>query len=301
MKKLAFLLAGLLALSMTACGQAPSTSSTSSDASVGASSLPESASASPVAIPEPTLDQKPVVLKQFEKATGPQVILKTSMGDIEIMLFPDEAPKAVENFLTHAKDGYYNGLLFHRVINDFMLQGGDPKGDSTGGESIWDAPFEDEFSDSLRNFRGALSMANSGTDTNGSQFFIMQGKTATTDNYALNAYSNQLYGQAQRRIYAKIATGATQAEVEAYAAAEQTKFDALMKTGVPADFAARMEPVIAKYTEVGGATHLDNKHTVFGQVTKGMDVVDAIAAVEVTAPGDKPKQDVTIVSITIKE
>ena len=93
------------------------------------------------------------------------------------MFFPEYAPKAVENFLTHAKEGYYDGISFHRVMEDFMIQGGDPNGDGTGGESIWGEPFEDEFSDQLFNFRGALSMANSGSDTNGSQFFIVQKTT----------------------------------------------------------------------------------------------------------------------------
>ncbi len=101
-------------------------------------------------------------------------IIHTTLGDIKIMLFPEYAPKAVENFLTHAKEGYYDGLSFHRVIDDFMIQGGDPKGDGTGGESIWGEPFEDEFTPQLHNFYGALSMANSGSNTNGSQFFIVE-------------------------------------------------------------------------------------------------------------------------------
>lgn len=95
-------------------------------------------------------------------------------GTVKIRLFPELAPKAVENFVTHAKDGYYDGLSFHRVIENFMIQGGDPNGDGTGGESIWGEPFEDEFSVQLAPVRGALCMANSGDDTNGSQFFIVQ-------------------------------------------------------------------------------------------------------------------------------
>ncbi len=102
------------------------------------------------------------------------VVMKTSMGDITIKLFPEYAPKAVENFLTHSKNGYYDGLKFHRVIKDFMIQGGDPIGNGTGGESIWGLPFEDEFTPQLHNIRGALSMANAGPCTNGSQFFIVQ-------------------------------------------------------------------------------------------------------------------------------
>lgn len=101
-------------------------------------------------------------------------IMETNFGDITLRLFPEQAPKAVENFTAHAKEGYYDGLLFHRVINAFMIQGGDPNGDGSGGESIWGEPFEDEFSEELYHFNGALSMANSGADTNGSQFFIVQ-------------------------------------------------------------------------------------------------------------------------------
>lgn len=95
-------------------------------------------------------------------------------GSVYIRFFPEVAPKAVENFITHSKEGYYNGLTFHRVMNDFMIQGGDPSGNGTGGESIWGTPFEDEFSYSLVPYRGALCMANSGSNTNGSQFFIEQ-------------------------------------------------------------------------------------------------------------------------------
>ncbi len=89
-------------------------------------------------------------------------------------LFEKDIPKAVENFLTHAKNGYYKGIIFHRVIKDFMIQGGDPTGTGMGGESIWGRSFEDEFSMDYFHFYGALSMANAGPNTNGSQFFIVQ-------------------------------------------------------------------------------------------------------------------------------
>lgn len=101
-------------------------------------------------------------------------IMHTTMGDIKIKLFKDETPKTFENFTTHAKNGYYNGLIFHRVIKDFMIQGGDPTGTGRGGESIYGAPFEDEFTPTLHNIKGALSMANAGPCTNGSQFFIVE-------------------------------------------------------------------------------------------------------------------------------
>lgn len=107
--------------------------------------------------------------------------IKTNFGSIRVKMLPEAAPKAVENFLTHARNGYYNGIIFHRVINDFMIQGGDPTGTGMGGESIWGDPFEDEFTSDARNFRGALSMANAGPGTNGSQFFIVQAGPETID------------------------------------------------------------------------------------------------------------------------
>jgi peptidyl-prolyl cis-trans isomerase B (cyclophilin B) len=102
------------------------------------------------------------------------VEMVTSMGSIKIKLFPDQAPKAVENFIKHSEEGYYEGVIFHRVIEGFMIQGGDPEGTGMGGESVFGGPFEDEFSKELFNIRGALSMANAGPNTNGSQFFIVQ-------------------------------------------------------------------------------------------------------------------------------
>ncbi|MDE6723306.1 MAG: peptidylprolyl isomerase [Eubacterium sp.] len=116
-------------------------------------------------------------MNQLEVKDGVKAIMKTNMGDMEFVLFPEVAPKAVENFVTHAKEGYYNGLIFHRVIKDFMIQGGDPTGTGCGGESIYGKSFEDEFSIDARNYYGALSMANSGPNTNGSQFFIVQAKS----------------------------------------------------------------------------------------------------------------------------
>ncbi len=107
------------------------------------------------------------------EASNPIAVMKTTKGSIEIELRPDMAPKAVENFITHSKNGYYDGLIFHRIIKDFMLQGGDPTGTGRGGESIWGEPFEDEFSpNAVFDKPGILAMANSGRNTNGSQFFI---------------------------------------------------------------------------------------------------------------------------------
>ncbi|KAM1804018.1 hypothetical protein ACFX12_029932 [Malus domestica] len=151
------------------------------------------------------------------------VILRTTMGDIHMKLYPEECPKTVENFTTHCRNGYYDNLIFHRVIKGFMIQTGDPLGDGTGGQSIWGREFEDEFHKSLRHDRPfTVSMANAGENTNGSQFFI------TT-----------------------VAT-----------------------------------------------PWLDNKHTVFGRVIKGMDVVQAIEKVK-TDRGERPQVDVKILNVTV--
>ncbi len=178
---------------------------------------------------------------QFEKPAKDSkvAIMETEKGTIKLCFFPEYAPKAVENFLTHAENGYYNGITFHRVINDFMIQGGDPTGTGSGGESIWGDDFEDEFSVKLRNFRGALSMANAGPCTNSSQFFIVQAKEVGLD-----------------------------------------MLQQMKRAGTDADGDGFPEEVIEKYAEIGGTPWLDYKHTVFGQVFEGMEVVDAIAAME---------------------
>lgn len=188
-------------------------------------------------------------LLQFPKngydKSAPVAVMETSKGTITLVFFPEEAPKAVENFLTHSKNGYYNGVTFHRVIQEFMIQGGDPEGTGMGGESIWNQGFGVEASSKLFHFRGAISMAHSSQpNSNGSQFFIVQ------------------------------ATSAQQ---------------------IPATLSDLAK---AKYQEIGGTPFLDGDYTVFGQTIEGMDVVDAIAAVEVDA-NDKPLEAVTIQSITV--
>lgn len=131
------------------------------------------------------IDEDTITLVQYEGVQVGDTLATLNIkggveGSIRVKLFPDLAPKTVENFVQLAEEGYYNGVTFHRVINDFMIQGGDPTGDGTGGKSIYsegdDDPgyFEDEFSLNLWNFRGALSMANAGANTNTSQFFIVQ-------------------------------------------------------------------------------------------------------------------------------
>ena len=153
----------------------------------------------------------------------PTVLIETNLGSFEVTLRPDIAPKASENFLKHAQDGYYNGIIFHRVIKGFMLQGGDPTGTGRGGKSIWGSTFEDEFSDTVKfDKKGILAMANSGPKTNGSQFFI---------------------------------------------------------TTAPTPW-------------------LNKKHTIFGEVVKGYDVVQKIESSTVGA-GDRPVEEVKIIKMSV--
>lgn len=179
-------------------------------------------------------------------------LIKTNHGDIKVALFPEQAPKTVANFVGLAKQGYYDGVIFHRVIEDFMIQGGDPSGTGMGGESIYGESFEDEFSRELYNLKGALSMANAGPNTNGSQFFIVT---------ASNVPSTML-GQMQ-------------------------------EFGFP-------EEIVAAYATEGGTPWLDQRHTVFGHVVEGMDVVIAINKV-VTGLQDKPVEPVVIETIDVLE
>jgi peptidyl-prolyl cis-trans isomerase A (cyclophilin A) len=121
------------------------------------------------------------------------VELETTEGAIKIKLFPEIAPKAVENFMTHAKNGYYDGLTFHRIVEDFMIQGGDPNGDGTGGESIWGKGFGEEISKQLYHIRGALSMAKSSApNSQGSQFFIVQNHDDVSDGRAIQFYPQKI-------------------------------------------------------------------------------------------------------------
>lgn len=181
------------------------------------------------------------------------VQIQTTDGNINARLFPKEAPKAVENFVTHAKKGYYNGLTFHRVINNFMIQTGDPKGDGTGGESIWKKPFKDELNDNLYNLRGALAMANSGPDTNGSQFFINQNKDDRSQELLIDDYPQKI--------------------IDAYKHGGNPDLDYADKTS-------------------------NQDYTVFGQVTKGMNVVDKIASTK-TNSADKPLHTIKIKTIKV--
>ncbi|MCM0583373.1 peptidylprolyl isomerase [Weissella diestrammenae] len=191
------------------------------------------------------------MLPQFdlENVNGPIAVFETTQGTVSFKLFPEQAPKTVENFVGLIEQGYYDGIIFHRVIRDFMIQGGDPTGTGMSGESIFGEAFEDEFSKELFNFRGALSMANAGPNTNGSQFFIVEASRVPND----------MVKQ--------------------------------MQTVLPKE-------VVEKYAQDGGTPWLDGKHTVFGHVLKGFDVVEKIAKVAVDY-ADKPVEPVVITKATV--
>eukprot|EP00595_Chromulina_sp_UTEXLB2642_P002870 CAMPEP_0196763934 /NCGR_PEP_ID=MMETSP1095-20130614/5042_1 /TAXON_ID=96789 ORGANISM="Chromulina nebulosa, Strain UTEXLB2642" /NCGR_SAMPLE_ID=MMETSP1095 /ASSEMBLY_ACC=CAM_ASM_000446 /LENGTH=218 /DNA_ID=CAMNT_0042118221 /DNA_START=248 /DNA_END=901 /DNA_ORIENTATION=- len=133
---------------------------------------------------KPTEDERVATsLDKLFQNLGKEAIIHTTYGDIEIKLFYTDCPKTIENFCTHSKNGYYNNVIFHRVIKGFMIQTGDPKGDGTGGESIWGEEFEDEIVKTLKHDRPfTVSMANAGPGTNGSQFFITTVPTPWLDN-----------------------------------------------------------------------------------------------------------------------
>ena len=229
-------------------------------------------------------------------------VMQTSKGTIKIRFFPEEAPKAVENFKTHAKNGYYDGLTFHRVIEDFMIQGGDPAGDGTGGESIWGGSFEDEFTDNLWNFRGALSMANSGKDSNGSQFFIVQ---AGDTESMTEEYFESIEEENDKSVNEKVKDQLAIYELYGYSGDQLDQIESLLKQQYQnankgeTDFPDEVKEF---YQQVGGTPHLDKMHTVFGQVIEGMDVVDAIAAVpKEDEQQGIPQEEIVIESITIEE
>lgn len=226
-----------------------------------------------------TVDTSEILQAQMPAEGEEIAVITTSKGVVKMRLFPEEAPKAVENFKTLAKKGYYDGLLFHRVIEDFMVQTGDPNGDGTGGESCWGESFADEISPKLHYYRGAVAMANSGANTNGSQFFIVQARNVAED--ALTALQEARDNNEQEEV------GVTLTDGKYYT------FSQLFP-----------DSVLEQYRKLGGAAHLEyvfgNPYTIFGQVFEGLDVVDAIAAAE-TNESDKPMEDITIQSIAFEK
>ncbi|HIQ59961.1 MAG TPA: peptidylprolyl isomerase [Candidatus Merdivicinus excrementipullorum] len=227
------------------------------------------------------------------------VIEVENYGTIRAVLFEEDAPKAVENFITHAEEGYYDGLTFHRVIDDFMIQGGDPAGDGTGGESIWGEPFEDEFTDNLWNFRGALSMANSGQDSNGSQFFIVQ---AGDTESMTEEYFDSIEEENSKSVNQKVNDQLEIYEMYGYSGSQLDQIESLLRQQYEnankgeTDFPDEVKEF---YRQTGGTPWLDKMHTVFGQVVEGMDIVDEIADVS-TDDNSKPNNDVVISSVTIE-
>ena len=227
--------------------------------------------------PETVADQvRTNVLLQLTPLTPGELLvtMHTSMGDITMRFFPTEAPQAVENFLTHAWNGYYNGLNFHRVIDGFMMQGGCPEGTGAGGESIWGGSFGQELSGDLRHFRGALAMAQSAAPNSiGSQFYIVQSTDIDPNSYA------------QFRSFLE-----QQDEVWDYPDGSSVTVGEVFT-----------EESLNHFINHGGTPFLDwhfsdNPHTVFGHVVSGMDVVDAI--VSVPTQNDQPITPITIDSFT---
>lgn len=225
---------------------------------------------------------------QFENPQKGEEIAIITMENgksFKLRFFPDEAPKAVYNFKKHAVDGYYDGLTFHRVMSEFMIQGGDPAGTGIGGESVWGEAFEDEFSKSLANFNGSVSMANSGQNTNGSQFFINNSQT-------------------------KYTTWDVMQQNYEFAMSNPDTFELYMSRKGYLDMPNLPDEFIKLYEEYGGAPFLDGAystdlvgHTVFAQVFEGMDVVTEISNVEVEADMfgnmSAPKEPVVIKSVEI--
>ncbi|MCC8097120.1 MAG: peptidylprolyl isomerase, partial [Eubacterium sp.] len=212
-------------------------------------------------------------LPQLEEPKDGETIavINTNKGTIKVRFFEELAPLAVENFIGLASEGYYDGVIFHRVINDFMIQGGDPTGTGAGGESYFGEDFGLEITPALKHFRGALAMANTGAEnSNGSQFYIVQ-QTDIGDDYK-HAFAEGIEMQDE-----EISEGSGIYYSDVY----------------PTE-------ALNEYIENGGSPYLDGSYTVFGQVIEGMEVVDAIAAVE-TDESDKPLEDVVINSVTLSE
>lgn len=272
-----------LMLSLTAC------SGTSAASSALASSLPAASSAVASKAAEVDNRIKPsdgkAIGYQVEKpAKGEEIaVLTTNMGVVKLRLFAAAAPKTVENFKGLINKGYYNGITFHRVIKDFMIQGGDPTGTGTGGSSIWNKNFDDEFNTNLLNIRGSVSMANSGQNTNGSQFFINQRGTSSAIDWS---YFQQAY--------------------DAYKQNPQGFIQQYQSGWI--DMSKVTEAYKKIYNENGGNPNLDGAynivqtgHTVFAQVIEGMDVVDKIALVAADETSNKPTAPVIITKADIEK
>ncbi len=223
----------------------------------------------------------------FNQLTAPVkgdlvAIIETSQGTVKVKLLPDVAPKAVENFVEHSLNDYYDGLEFHRVINDFMIQGGDPEGTGAGGESIWNQGFSNEINKNARHFSGALAMANSGMSaTNGSQFYLVDNVPLATE---LDATLTE-YEQNPDGVYVHMHP-TIEGEENVYHEGDLKLSDVFP------------QEVIDAYRTNGGVPYLDFGYTVFGQTYEGLEIIDLISQTE-TGENDKPVTPVTITDITI--
>ena len=235
------------------------------------------------------------------------VIIELENGkQISVELDPAAAPLTCENFLALVKDGFYDGLIFHRVIKDFMIQGGDPTGTGMGGAKN---KIKGEFAvngvkNPLSHARGVISMARA-QDFNSasSQFFIVQNSQAPTqdiDALAVQVACYELLNDAKRRVQMMQEALEDAPKIQAYIDEVNTKLNDYQSQGLPEEVKEYATEIAKKYAEVGGTFHLDFAHTVFGQVIDGMKVVDDIANVR-TARADRPLHDVTIDSIDIVE
>ncbi len=235
-------------------------------------------------------------------AVGEKIaVFETTMGNIYMRLFPESAPITVTNFVGLVEAGYYNGISFHRVINGFMIQGGDPEGTGAGGTSVWGGEFEDEFNANLLNIRGSLSMANAGVGTNGSQFFINQNSNPVSKaDYNYDSIYAQLESssadslKAEYEQYKSQLTQYSNADVYVKAVIDQYIGKNMIFSSLVSDDAWTI------YKNCGGNIHLDGAfkggyggHSVFAQVFKGMSVVDAISGVD-TDTNDKPTTPILI-------
>ena len=144
-------------------------------------------------VDDPETHTSPELQLRLPEVGDTIVVFDTSVGVFKAVLYPQYAPKSVDNFITLAKNGYYNESTFHRVILDFIIQGGDPTYTGSGGDSKWGSPFEDEFSENLHHYRGALCMVNTGKNTNRSQFFVVTGGEITEE--AINKMKSAGYSQ----------------------------------------------------------------------------------------------------------
>ncbi len=230
-------------------------------------------------------------------------IIHTSVGDLHLRLFPEAAPKAVENFITLASQKYYDGLVFHYAREGHGVQGGSPDGNGAVGESIYtdtlNKTFEDEFDSKLLNLRGAVAMANGGPDTNGSQFFINQ--ATATDFGTRESYTDENIDLLYQKIYLRYLEERGADFSNIYGTWQDLKTVLHTETYV---YDWVPEEVWTIYVQRGGNISLDGAwrkeggHTVFAQVFKGLDVVDAMVAVE-TDGEHKPVTEITIQSVEV--